>query len=363
MALSRGSRGFLIALVLLAAIVIAAVAWVNYQLGGESGPGDPLEFVVEQGATAGTIGERLAEEGVVRNALAFRLVARSRDLDENIQAGTYELETGMSVDEAIDALLAGPQEPESYRFTVEEGLPVSLTLERLAEQTPYEVGDFRDVLDARLAAGGNADGVLSMPEWLPEVASFGPDVREPFEGLLFPETYEVFSDATPQQVLQRMVDELATAVANLPQADVEAFLAADFSRYDLLVIASLIERETRVDDERAIVSGVIRNRLEEGMLLQIDATCLYAVGEHKERVLQADCEVESPYNTYLNPGLPPTPISGMGRASLRAAASPEDVTYRYYVLAPGCDGTHVFSDTLEEHNRNVQAFRDAGRCQ
>ncbi len=359
---STGSKVFLVLLALLVGGVFWALGWVNEQLEGDPGPGEPVTFVVQRGANAASIGESLAAEGVVRNALAFRLVARSRSLDANLQAGSYELETGMSVDEAIDVLLAGPAARESYRYRVEEGLAVVLTLERLAAQTPFEVADFQKVLDDRLAAGENGPGLLRLPEWVPPLDGFGPEVRQPFEGLLFPETYEVFADATPLQIVQKMVDQLDRVVGELTDEDLAAMEARGLSLYEGLVVASLIERETRVDAERTVVSGVIRNRLAENMLLQIDATVLYARGEHTERVLTSDTEIESPYNTYKVLGLPPTPISGMGRASLLAAFRPDDVPFRYYVVAPECDGTHRFAETLDEHNRNVQAFREAGRC-
>lgn len=359
---STGSKIFVVILALLVGGVLYGLNWVNGLLEGDPGPGDPVTIQVQSGATAGSIGDVLEQEGVVKSALAFRLVARSRDLDANLQAGSFELETGMSVDEAIDALLEGPEAKQSYRFRVEEGLAVVLTLDRLAEQTPYEVADFRAVLDERIAAGEDAPGVLDLPDWVPPLDSFGPEVREPFEGLLFPETYEVFADATPLQILQRMVDQLDRVYGELTDEDLQAIEDRGLTRYEALIIASLIERETRVNDEREIVSGVIRNRLDEGMLLQIDATVLYARGEHTERVLRSDTEIDSPYNTYQVGGLPPTPISGTGRASFLAAFRPADVTFRYYVVAPECDGTHRFADTLNEHNNNVRAFQDAGRC-
>ncbi len=359
---STASKVFVVVLALIVGGVFLGLNYVNSLLEGEPGPGEPIAIEVGQGATAGAIGEILEEEGVVRSALAFRLVARSRSLDSNLQAGIYDLETGMSVDEAIDALLAGPRQRESFRFTVEEGLAVVLTLERLAEQTPYEVADFQAVLDERLAAGEDQPGLLDLPDWFPAPNAFGPEVRQPFEGLLFPETYELFVDATPLDILQRMVDQLEQVMSEVSDEDLAAFEARELTRYDALIIGSLIERETRVNDEREVVSGVIRNRLDAGMLLQIDATVLYARGEHTERVLTTDTEIESPYNTYQVAGLPPTPIAGMGRASLLAAFRPADVTFRYYVVAPECDGTHRFADTLDEHNRNVEAFQAAGRC-
>lgn len=359
---SRASKVFVVLVLLLAGAVLYGLSYVNTQLDGTGVPGDPVLVQVSQGATAGSIAELLEREGVIRSAFFFRIVARNRNLDQNLQAGTFELETGMSVDAAIDALLVGPAARESFRFTVEEGLAVVLVLDRLAAQTPWEVADFQQVLDERLAAGENGAGLLRLPEWLPPLDSFGPEVRQPFEGLLFPETYEVFADASPLQILQKMVDQLDRVMSEITDEDLAAIEARSLTRYDALIIGSLIERETRVDDERPVVSGVIRNRLDAGMLLQIDATVLYARGEHTARVLTSDTEIESPYNTYRVAGLTPTPIAGMGRRSLLAAFRPADVTYRYYVVAPECDGRHRFADTLDEHNRNVQAFQSAGRC-
>jgi UPF0755 protein len=362
-ALSTGSKVFLALLVLVFGLVGGGLWWVNDQISGEPGEGDPVTITIAGGATAGRIGEVLVSESVVKNATAFRLIARNRDLDRNLQAGSYEFRTGMSIDEAIDVLLAGPPEREQIRFRVEEGLTVAQVLERLGEQfDAHSAADFRAVLDERLDAGGNGEGMLRLPEWVPPLDEFGPEVREPFEGLLFPQTYDVFAEATPVEILQKMVDQLDAVVSGIPEDQVAAAEARGLATYDVVVLASLVERETRVEGERPTVAGVLTNRLDEGMLLQVDATCLYALGEHRERVLQADCEVDSPYNTYVTAGLPPTPISNVGRASLEAAFAPEEHDLRFYVLAPGCDGTHAFAPTLDEHNRNVQAFRDAGRC-
>jgi len=361
-AISRGSKVFLVVIAIAVGVVFGALSWVNWLLGGDPGPGDPVVVEVTAGATAGSIGELLADEGVVRSALAFRLVARSRGLDANLQAGDFELETGMSVDEVIDALLDGPPQRPTYRFTVEEGLTVAQTLDRLAAQTPHTVADYQGLLDARLAADADGPGLLDLPDWVPALSSFGPEVRQPFEGMFFPETYEMFADASALAVLQRMLDQLTVVTDGLPPDADATFADRGLTRYQAFVIASLIERETRVEAERVVVSGVIANRLGRGMLLQLDATCLYAIGGHKERVLQEDCEVDSPYNTYVTAGLPPTPISGVGKASILAALEPADVTFLYYVVAPECDGTHRFAASLDEHNRNVAALREAGGC-
>lgn len=350
MALSRGSKLFLAVLAGGALLLLGGLLWVNHLLGGEPGPGDPVVIEVDQGSTAASIGDQLASEEVVRSSLAFRLMARSRGLDATLQAGTYELETGMSVDEAIDTLLAGPREPDTFEVTVPEGLTVAQTLEILAGQA-HTVADYRAVLDA---------GELNLPSWVPDLTSFGPEVREPYEGLLFPETYRFEADATPREILQRMVEQLTRVMDRIPSDRVESLRERDLSRYRALVMASLVERETRVADERARVARVILNRIERGMPLQIDATVLYAMNTQKERVLEDDLDTPSPYNTYLpDSGLPPTPISGVGAASIEAVFDPDDVPFLYYVLSPECDGSHTFAETLEEHNRNVAALREA----
>jgi UPF0755 protein len=368
--LSRGSRWFLIVLVLGIGGVIAATVLIGGRLNPLGGPGvepgQPVEITVEQGQTVRAVGDQLAELGVIGSAVRFRLDAEEADLSSSLRPGTFALETGMSNDAAIEVLAAGPTggvDSDDLRFTVQEGLTVEQTLVRIDEQfEDITVEELRAVLDERTAAGANGDGVLNLPDWVPEPAEAGDEVLEPYEGLLFPQTYDVRPDATALDVLQRMVDELARAADAVPDDELQAFEARGLTRYEGLILSSLIERETRVDDERALVSGVIEGRLEDGMRLQIDATVLYARGEPTDRVLFEDTEIDSPYNTYRVDGLPPTPISGVGNASFLAPYRPETTSARYYVLAPECDGTHRFADTLDEHNVNVRAFRETGGC-
>lgn len=364
MQLSTGSKVFLGVLALLVVGVLGFLQWANAQLEPEEGvPTEPVTFQVDLGIGRSELAQQLEDANVIRNATSFDLYARQDGFFSTLAAGTYQLETNMSADEVIAVFRAGPEGPDEAEFRVEEGLSQVLTLERIAEQfDDIEVADLEAVLAARLDAGENAGGVLQIPDILPDPSTLGPEVRYPFEGLLFPETYRVSADAGPQEILQRMVNQLAGEL-DLLSPDERAFLEErGLTVYDAMTIASLIERETRVDSEREIVSSVIHNRLQDGMALQIDATVLYALGQWKERVLTADTEVESPYNTYQVAGLPPTPISGFGAASLAAALNPADTDFRYYVLTPECDGSHVFAETLDGHNANVAEFRAAGNC-
>ncbi|MEX0953072.1 MAG: endolytic transglycosylase MltG [Nitriliruptoraceae bacterium] len=363
MALSRGSRWFLVVSLAFVAAGAGAVWWLDgnwFQSDVE--PGIPVTYEVIQGQTVRSVSEDLADLDVVTSSVRFLLAAQEAGLETSLQPGVYDLETRMRNEDVIAILTQGPPPPETAWFTVQEGLNVELTLERLAAQFPYEVEDFRAVLDERTAAGANGEGVLRLPDFVPEPAQVS-ERYEPYEGVLFPETYEVLADASPLRILQRMVDQLGLVMGSIPADAREAMVERELDEFDMMIIASLIERETRVDAERTIVSGVIVNRLGNGMRLELDATVLYALGEHRDTVLLEDLEVDSPFNTYRNDGLPPTPISGFGASSLRAAFSPDEVTYRFYVLDVACDGTHVFADTLDEHNANVAAFRAAGRCQ
>jgi UPF0755 protein len=365
MTLSRGSRWFLAFGLLFVAGLAGALWWLDTNLFADDDipAGQPVEYTVARGQSVRSVGEDLAALGVIRSPVRFRLAADEADLAVRLQPGSFELRTGMSNEAAISVLASGPLAPPSIRFTVPEGLTVEQTLARLdTELEGFSAEDFRAVLDARREAGAPLPGTLQLPSWVPEPGE-APDDVEPFEGLLFPETYELPDDADAQQVLQRMVEQLALEMDAIDQDVVGAAADSGLDRYQALVLASLIERETRVDAERGTISGVIANRLEIGQRLQIDATVVYAMGgDPTDIVLLEDLEIDSPYNTYRVDGLPPTPIAGVGRASLRAAFAPDQVSYLFYVLDPACDGSHVFADTAEEHQVNVEAFRAAGRC-
>lgn len=363
MAMSSGRKLFIgIVALLVGAVVLVGFAywWVNQQVAGVPGDGEPVTYEIESGATAASIGDDLAELEVIRNSLAFRLIARSRGLDSRIASGTYELETGMSVDAVIAALDQGPGEPDVIRVTIPEGLTVEQTLPRLAEASPYDVADFRAVLDE--ARANPTDGPLSVPDWVPDFNTFSPE-HEVFEGLLYPQTYEFDDEAEVATILQRLIDQTEVAVATVSPSALEEAEAQGFTLYQGLIAASLVEREARVPGEWREIASVIRNRLDEGMRLQIDATLLYAAGTPDAGPAAVDRDVESPYNTYANEGLPPTPIAGARPEAIQAVFDPAETPYLYYVVAPECDGSHRFATTNEEHNQNVAAYREANRCQ
>lgn len=333
MSLSRGSKVFLVVLLVLGLGAAGSLALVGSLTSGSDGEGEPVAFDVAEGASVSSLAPRLAEAGVIRSATAFRLVARFDDRASQIKPGSYELRTGMSPGEVLEILSVGPPPPETFRVLIREGLTVPQTLEAIAsaEGSPFTVEELR----AALAS-------VPLPEWVP-VGGL-PEEAEPFEGLLFPNTYEFLLEVTAEQVLGRLVAQTEQVIGQVA-------IAEGRTAYEILTMASLIEREARLRAEQPRIASVIENRLEIGMRLEIDATVLYALGEHKDRVLYADLEVESPWNTYRNLGLPPTPISGSGEAAIQAAASPADEDFLFYVVIDPATGEHGFSRTLDEHNR------------
>lgn len=347
-----GRLGAVIALVVLAGIgVVAGGSFLGRQVGGalgSNGPGDgvdvepglDVDVVIPTGASAQDIAAILAAQGVVASATQFEATVRSAGAAGELKAGAYQLVTGMEPEAVLDVLRIGPV-AEVMRITIREGLRVEEVIARLADETGIPEGDFTEALE-------NGDITTELKEM-----GDSPTLTD-WEGLLFPDTYEFTRTATAQEMLQRMATTMEERVASVEWGDLEE---AGYEAYEGIVIASLIEAEVRVADERPLVSSVIANRLEEGMPLQIDATVLFALGTRDPA--EFNNEVDSPYNTYQVAGLPPTPISGPGLASLRAAAAPAESDYLYYVLSDA-EGGHTFTTNLEDHNAAVQQAREDG---
>ena len=295
---------------------------------GASGDSKPVTLDIQEGATASEVADILEERNVIRSGFAFRVAARLRGVGSSIGAGRYVLQTNMRVQEALDVLEAGPI-VETFTVTIPEGLRMEQVADRVAEDLGLDSKGFLD------AAQG---GKHALPPYLPEEA---PTV----EGFLFPKTYEFVTDVTEDQVIQRLLEQFGDEVSDL-EWNRAAELGLD--PYEVVIVASLIEREAMVDKERSKIASVIYNRLREEMLLQIDATVEYALPKHKNRLTYEDYEYPSPYNTYLNPGLPPTPIASPSLASIRAALSPADTDFLFYLVVDPGTGRHAFAETYQE---------------
>ncbi|SES26724.1 endolytic transglycosylase MltG [Salisediminibacterium halotolerans] len=232
---------------------------------------------------------------------------------------------------------------EPVQVTVPEGLTLEQIGAAFADENIMTEDEWFEALEA--------DQVRSheVKSW---VSAEGQGRDHRLEGLLFPATYTISPEDKPADIAVKMLDQMETEVNDETKeqaTDLEAFNDI----YDAFILASIIERETRVDEERAKVSGVFHNRIEEEMKLQADATVQYLFDEQQERVTYEDLEIESPYNTYQEEGLPPGPISSFGAASLNAAVDPGDHDYLFYVTKKDGSHEHYFAETYEEHEENI----------
>ena len=305
-----------------------------------------VDVEIPAGATAGAIADILKRAGVIASASEFENAVIDRGDSSRLKAGDYSLVTGSGVKAIIDALVEGPAPIEDFRLTVIEGLTIVEMLDSIALQTGFT----QDELTQTLLSGVIISGLL--PEELQE----GVDELTAWEGLLAPDSYDFVVDAEPVDILQRMADTLE---ARVDRQSWSALTDLELTPYHGLILASLIEREAKLDIDRELISSVIYNRLGDGMLLQIDATVIYALGGNPGRVLNSDLEIDSPWNTYKVVGLPPTPISGVRLNSLLAAAQPADTGFFFYVLATE-DGGHAFAETFADHQANIAEAKANG---
>ena len=325
--------GAVAALAALAAAGAGLTAWAWRELERPRGS-DTVEVVIERGAPMTAILDQLAAADVIGDPLLSRLYLDYRRSDQVLQAGEYRFEQPMSTVEALDRVIRG--EVVTYPVTVVEGLTLQETAEHLAAE------GFGD-LDAFLLT-------MSSPAL---IADLDP-AAESLEGYLFPDTYAFPRGTGEAEIVETMVRNFHRRVED----HLDAAAGRGLDPRGLVTLASIVEKEAGAIEERPLVSAVFHNRLERGIGLYADPTIIYALklaGTWDGNLRRRDLELDSPYNTYVHPGLPPGPICSPGEHSLRAAARPADVPYLYFVSRN--DGTHVFAETLTEHNRNVARWQ------
>lgn len=335
---------------LLAAVVLVLVAaagtgwWLHRRLSEPYGefPNAGVFVELPPGTGVSGIATRLAAAGAIRDPWSFRLGLRLTGRDRRLQAGEYRFDAPATVYDVIDRLARG--DVYTHPVTFPEGLTV-----------------------AEMAAVYERSGLGTREAFLAAAAAAVPpagDEADSVEGYLFPDTYRLARRAGADELIAAMLAGFRQA---FPDDLRDEARARGLSLHEVVTLASLIEKETAVDAERPIVSGVYHNRIARGMLLQCDPTVIYALireGRWNGNIRRVDLDIDSPYNTYRYAGLPPGPIAAPGRAALEAAVRPADVPYLYFVSRN--DGSHVFATTLAEHNRNVREwqvayFRNRGR--
>lgn len=332
-------RGKIVTALLVVAGLLVGAAGAGYlylrSIGtfGTNEPGRPVSIVIPEGSSALEIGELLESEGVIKSTLAWRIALFLEGGGEDIEAGNYDLFTDLTAPDALGLLSKGAS-VDFVTVTFPEGSWLEDFARIVGRDTHIARAEFTEALES-----GEVTSELK------------PDDVDTLEGLLFPSTYQVIEKDTAVTLAQRIVTEFEKQVAAVDFAEVEGF-----SPYEVVIIASMIEAEAKVDGERRKIASVIYNRLEVGEKLGIDATVLYALGEHKDTLTVSELAVDSPYNTRLYAGLPPTPIGAPGIESLRAAADPAPGDLFFYVVSD-CEGHHAFSETAAQFARDKAAYQ------
>ncbi len=339
----RHLRSFLSVFAIGLIVIVGALTiknWFDRQLDPPGEPGEAIELIVPRGATTSDIGRQLATEGVIPNSTFFRYYAEWTDKG-NFQAGEYVFNDNMSAEEAIAVLETGPKPPVYTSFRVSEGAWVSEMLPQIANQLEgITVADLQAVLDR---------GEI--------VPRYRPDSSDSWEGLLFPDTYEVEEDSDAVDVLLKLSDQFSTTTGDLGYGAAENRVG--LPAYDVLIIASLIEAEAKTDQDRPKIARVIYNRLRKNEPIGIDATFIYEQGDRRVELTRSILDTDTPYNSRTRVGLPPTPIGAPSEKSLRAALNPEEGEWLYYVLADA-EGNHFFTESYDEFLEQKQISQDAG---
>ena len=321
-----------IAIIVAAGVIVAAAGlWFRDAVYGDrSQPAAATTFIVPRGSTLGDVVSGLAGAGILAHPVAFRILARLRNDEGDVQSGQFRFPAHQTSDEILRRLVSGTA--DAVWVTFPEGFTARQIGTRLAARSLGDAAAF-DRYAARTRL--NVDGTLTPS----------------LEGYLFPSTYLVPVGAAPDRIARILTDQF---FHELPANAASKARALGLDVPQVITLASLIEREAQADDERPLMAGVYYNRLRAGMPLEVDATIEYVFPEHHDVITRRDLEIDSPYNTYRHTGLPPTPIANPGKASIDAAFAPEHSQYLYYVYKG--NGHHAFAKTLEEHNANVERY-------
>lgn len=342
----------LICVAIIFLIFISAVTFSYLYIKSAMGPVDAqsteiVNVEIPIGSSSTSIGRILEEEGVIKNGTFFRYYVRYKN-ESGFQAGKYELTKAMNLDEIIDELKEGLMMQEAdLMFTIPEGLWLENTARLIAKNTDHTEEEIMET--------------LSNEEYLEELIErysvltediLRDGIRHPLEGYLFPARYDfVGEDISIETIIEAMIERTDKIVAKY----MSYYPDHPYTVHETLTLASIIEREAQKEEDRYTISGVLYNRLDRNMRLQVDPTVAYAIGEHLYMTSFADLRVDSPYNTYMYAGIPIGPVANPGEASIKAAFEPEETEYIYFYARYG--GDVLYSVTYEEHNQNVQKYR------
>lgn len=291
---------------------------------------------INKGSSTKDIAELLENEGLISSDIMFRINAKTEKKDGKFQYGTYELNTSMSDEEIMEILLTQGEQKKDIKFTIPEGFTIEQMGKKLEEDGICSSKDFMVAVNE---VNYDYDFIKDIPER---------NIK--LQGYLFPNTYLVREGASATEVVSKMLDEFGNIFTDEYKSRANQL---GYNIDQIVTIASIIEREAKVAEERPLMASVIYNRLEIDMPLGMCSTVLYAIGKAGQPVRKLytkETQVESPYNTYVITGLPLGPIANPGKAAIEAALYPDESKYLYFVLKDPQVGSHYFSKTLQEHN-------------
>jgi len=325
--MSRQRRQMLRRLPLFAVCCLLLVVFLFY---APQGFGQKKEFVVRRGESVNQISSHLKEAGLIRSMFIFETAVWLRRKGGVLQEGTFVLSNRMSVMDVVDAL-SNPVDNHTVKVTIPEGFTLTEIYGLFAERGIASLNSFERLSPADFPAFDFLNGV------------------ERLEGFLFPETHFFKTNVDPVIVVTTHLKEFQKRMIPIYEAG-----PRDRSLYDTLIMASIIEAEVPHEEDRSIISGILWKRLDVGMPLQVDSTLNYAIGGTRASLTAEELKTDSPYNTYLYPGLPPTPIGNPGESAMNAAVNPKESPYWFFLS--GTDGVTHFARDFEEHKRNKARF-------
>lgn len=329
-------KGLIVVLVILLLGGIGAKYYyeVNTKPVSTDSEAETVEIEIPDGSSTNKIATILEENNLIRNSNVFRVVSKIKGTDGKLKAGTYNLNTGMTPEEILNSLVEGGKSGTTITFTIPEGYTIEEMAEKLSKEDIVDKDTFIELTNDVEKFASDYEFLESVPE----------DMN--MEGYLFPNTYEVYEDAREEDIIRKMLDEFNVIYQEKIKGKE---FKQDLDLNQFITLASIVERESKVDEERPKIAEVFYNRLEIGMKLQSCATVQYILGERKPNLSIADTQIDSVYNTYMNVGLPPTPIASPGLESIEATINPDEHDFLYFVLKDDGSSTHTFSTNYEDH--------------
>lgn len=299
---------------------------------------EEISITVPQGSGTSAIAEILKSNDLIKNKISFKLKVKNMGYDGKLNYGTFNLDKGMCMEDIVEIMATTVAEKEGITVTIPEGYSVEMIAKKIAEANICEENEFLNALNENY----NFEFIKNIPE---------KEYNYKLQGFLFPNTYQFDIDAEPEKIIEKMLGEFEKQYEEITGKKNEENI------FEIVNFASVIERESKLDSERNKIAGVIVNRLNKDMLLQVDATVIYPISKglyDLDRVLFRDLEVDSLYNTYKYSGLPVGPICNPGREAIEAALNPEEHNYLYYHTdEEKQDGSHIFTETFEEHTATM----------